>query len=578
EEESERVHTPPEFIPTNDDDKIDDEETMDEEDDDESGFEQVEEDVHVTLTAVHDKQKTDGTLESSSVSSNFISKLLNLDNTPPLLDETSSQTSSLFIIPVIAIPEITSTITVPPPPPFFNPLQVTNLEKDLSEMKQVDQYAQAISLIPAIVDRYNDNKLEEAINKAILAYNLDCKQEAQDDKNEYIGLVDTSMRTIVKEEVTTQLPQLLPQATAASLSKFELTKMLIEKKENNKSYDKADHKRELYEALVKGLEMTKTKIKTPSLDQTEGRKEGSQARKLSHPEIQDQRKISLQVPLKIPPTLNTSHPASLPMQRSQVILLKTHKCNMIKSLSRETMMNNPMTRRLPRLTVTRAEEPRTSFDELMDTSFDFYAFVLNRLNITDLTQEILFGPEFNLLKDTCKSITELKYNLKECSKATTERLDWHNPEGKPYATNLSSSKDVYSRKRIITVTRLAIVKKYDYDHLEEIKVHQEDQQLHTFKEGDFSRLRLQDMEDMLLLLVQKKLTNLTIDEQHDLNVALRMFTRHIVIQKQEEDLQLVVKSYQKKLNLTKPDSYRSDLKNKTAYTSSSDPHGMIYVD
>nr|GEZ65367.1 hypothetical protein [Tanacetum cinerariifolium] len=39
-----------------------------------------------------------------------------------------------------------------------------------------------------------------------------------------------------------------------------------------------------------------------------------------------------------------------------------------------------------------------------------------------------------------------------------------------------------------------------------------------------------------------------------------------------------VESYQKKLNLTKPDTYRSNLRNKTAYTSYSDPHGIIYVD
>ncbi|GJR30019.1 hypothetical protein Tco_1106251 [Tanacetum coccineum] len=45
-----------------------------------------------------------------------------------------------------------------------------------------------------------------------------------------------------------------------------------------------------------------------------------------------------------------------------------------------------------------------------------------------------------------------------------------------------------------------------------------------------------------------------------------------------EDLQLDVKSYQKKLNLTKPDTYRLNLRNKTAYTSYSDPHGIIYVD
>nr|GEZ75678.1 hypothetical protein [Tanacetum cinerariifolium] len=44
-----------------------------------------------------------------------------------------------------------------------------------------------------------------------------------------------------------------------------------------------------------------------------------------------------------------------------------------------------------------------------------------------------------------------------------------------------------------------------------------------------------------------------------------------------EDLQLGVESYQKKLNLTKPDTYRSHLRDKTAYTSHSDPHGIIYL-
>ncbi|GJT31287.1 hypothetical protein Tco_0911562 [Tanacetum coccineum] len=99
------------------------------------------------------------------------------------------------------------------------------------------------------------------------------------------------------------------------------------------------------------------------------------------------------------------------------------------------------------------------------------------------------------------------------------------------------------------------MKKYDYGHLDEIKVCREDQQLYTFKEGDFPRLLLQDIEDMLLLLVQQKLINLMIDEHYDLNVALRMFARRIVIQRRVEDLQLGVESYQKKLNLTKPDTF-----------------------
>ncbi|GJR77611.1 hypothetical protein Tco_0089976 [Tanacetum coccineum] len=88
------------------------------------------------------------------------------------------------------------------------------------------------------------------------------------------------------------------------------------------------------------------------------------------------------------------------------------------------------------------------------------------------------------------------------------------------------------------------MKKYDYGQLDEIGVHREDQQLYTFKEGDFPRLRLQDIKDMLRLLVQQKLTNLTIDKRYDLNVALRM----------------------------------QDLRKRTTCTAYSDPQEAIYVD
>ncbi|GJS73719.1 hypothetical protein Tco_0706560 [Tanacetum coccineum] len=90
------------------------------------------------------------------------------------------------------------------------------------------------------------------------------------------------------------------------------------------------------------------------------------------------------------------------------------------------------------------------------------------------------------------------------------------------------------------------------------------------------QLRLQDIEDMLLLLVQGKLTNLNVEERLALGVSLRMFTRSIILRRRVEDLQLGVKSYQKKLNLTRPDMYRSDLKRKSAYTTYSNPKGFIY--
>ncbi|GJX59517.1 hypothetical protein Tco_0290907 [Tanacetum coccineum] len=90
---------------------------------------------------------------------------------------------------------------------------------------------------------------------------------------------------------------------------------------------------------------------------------------------------------------------------------------------------------------------------------------------------------------------------------------------------------LWSPVKNIAVTKVKVMKWYDYGYLEEIEVQREDQQLYKFKEGDFPRLHLHDIEDMLLLLVQKKLSNLERDVIFDLGVALQMFTRHIVILK-----------------------------------------------
>ncbi|GKD68241.1 hypothetical protein Tco_1322331, partial [Tanacetum coccineum] len=218
--------------------KIYDEETMYDDEDDEVTKE-LYEDVNVNLGyedtemtnvdqgASEQKNKADELVQSSSVSSNFTSKLLNFENPSPTDNEITSLMGN-SALHAMEVPKITSsfTTTIPPPPLFFNPLpqqatptstpttseattsfpslmdfsstfrfndRVTNLEKDLLEIKQVDQYAQSLSSILAIVDRYMDNKLREAIN------NLDCRQEAQEEKNAYIELVDTSMRALIKE-------------------------------------------------------------------------------------------------------------------------------------------------------------------------------------------------------------------------------------------------------------------------------------------------------------------------------------------------------------------------------------------
>nr|GEW21994.1 retrotransposon protein, putative, Ty1-copia subclass [Tanacetum cinerariifolium] len=212
---------------------------------------------------------------------------------------------------------------------------------------------------------------------------------------------------------------------------------------------------------------------------------------------------------------------------------------------------------------------------------------LIQLRVDTLTSELLAGPTYNLMKGSCKSLIELEYHLEEVYKP--QQINWTSSILKGvshwgrkrqqfygFAVNRESARDVYSKRRIIAVTELKIVEWHSYKHLDWITVRRDDDKLYMFKEGDFKRLRIQDIEDILLLLVQGKMTNLTVKERFAFNVSLRMFIRSIVIQRRVEDLQLGVESYQKKLNLTKPDSYRSDLKHKEAYTAYLNLRGFVY--
>ncbi|GJX63554.1 hypothetical protein Tco_0296454 [Tanacetum coccineum] len=82
------------------------------------------------------------------------------------------------------------------------------------------------------------------------------------------------------------------------------------------------------------------------------------------------------------------------------------------------------------------EDPRESFNELMDTPLDFSAFVMNRLKVDTLTPELLTDPTFKLMKGSSKSLVELEYLFEEVYKATTKQLDWNNPEGQQYPHDL----------------------------------------------------------------------------------------------------------------------------------------------
>nr|GEW80744.1 hypothetical protein [Tanacetum cinerariifolium] len=146
-----------------------------------------------------------------------------------------------------------------------------------------------------------------------------------------------------------------------------------------------------------------------------------------------------------------------------------------------------------------------------------------------------------------------------------------------YTTKMVSKHGVYLTKRILSVISVKVNEWYD-GYSKEIVVKRADQQLYTFKEGDFKRLHLNDIEDMLLLVVQNKLNNLDGNVIVHLTVSLCMFARKTLIQARVEDLQVGVESYQKKLNLTKTRTQDVDISCRPAYTTLSNPQGVIYED
>ncbi|GKA16131.1 hypothetical protein Tco_0695878 [Tanacetum coccineum] len=141
--------------------------------------------------------------------------------------------------------------------------------------------------------------------------------------------------------------------------------------------------------------------------------------------------------------------------------------------------------------------------------------------------------------------------------------------------NKFSKHNVYSTQKILCVVSVSVKILHGYGHLEKIIVRRADHQVYKFKEGDFIDLHLNDIEDMLLLAVQHKLFQLDGSNIVDLIVALRMFTRSLIIKHRVEDLQLGVESYQKKLNITKPQKTFPRIEFKELYTPSYKPPGTI---
>nr|GFA06329.1 hypothetical protein [Tanacetum cinerariifolium] len=195
-------------------------------------------DAHVTLTS---SQKTGSSKQSSSVSSDFASKFLILENVPLAIDEVASmmnvksrqeesttQTSSLFIVPVTAISEtatahattVPSTISMITPPP------------QLTTPSLAPTTVPTATLIPALPDF---SSLFGFVQREVSDFATPVVQ----------SIINESLENVVLAKSFSQLKS--KYKAIVSLTEFELKKFLLDKIKRSESYKIALEHKELYE-------------------------------------------------------------------------------------------------------------------------------------------------------------------------------------------------------------------------------------------------------------------------------------------------------------------------------------------
>ncbi|GKA81661.1 hypothetical protein Tco_0788353 [Tanacetum coccineum] len=419
-------------------------------------------------------KKTEGSMQSSSVSSDFASKFLNLDNVPPAdnevasmmndkvsHEESSTQAPLLLTVPVTAIP-------------------VTSNVATTTKSKSYRTAEQHKDLYDALVKSYQLNKdLFDSYGKT---YSLKRGREDKDKDKDPPARSDQGLkkRKTSKDDEPPKAPKLKRSKSVQA---------------EEPMFETAD----------------------TEMPQDQG---GDLGNTEDQPNVEEASKHDWFKKTERPPTLDPDWNAG----------------KQIDFRPPQTWISK----------IAKSGKPPLTFDELMSTPIDFLAYVMHNLKIDNLTQQHLVGPTFNLLKGTCKSRVELDYHHEECYKQRKETtvIDYN-----PRDINLS----IFDLRKTLplvedpkVVTRVKVMKWYDYRHAASLS--------------------------------PKKISNLERDDLFNLVVALQMFTRRIVILHRIEDLQLGVESYQKKLNITKLETCRSDISKRIPYTAYNNSQGVIYLD
>ncbi|GJR41540.1 hypothetical protein Tco_1309643 [Tanacetum coccineum] len=353
-------------------------------------------------------------------------------------------------IPTTTVPEITNFA-----PLFGFECRVSSLESDLFELKKTNQFTEALSSILGIIDKYLASKVKDTVDVAVQLKSDKLREEAQAENQDFLNSLDSNMKRIIEEQVKAQTSKIMtkvekyvtetlgvevlvrstnqPQtsyAVASLLSELELKKILMDKMEENNSIDRSDQgrddqdkdeepsarsnhglKRQRSGKEESSKEATQKESKSTSSSKGTTRSPPKSSGKFVQEEEHDPRVDDLEEPFH--QEFDTRDDVSPVREATDV----------------DERLWNPSCSRTPD-----RDWNQTKF---LATPIDFSVFIMNRLNIQHLTQDLLTGPTYDLIKGTCKSVVELEYHLEEVLKATNDQLDWHNPKGRPYPRDLS---------------------------------------------------------------------------------------------------------------------------------------------
>ncbi|GJW10791.1 hypothetical protein Tco_1576618 [Tanacetum coccineum] len=119
-----------------------------------------------------------------------------------------------------------------------------------------------VSSIPGIIDAYLANKMHEAIKTVVQLQSERLRDEAQTENADFLNKLDDNIKKIIKDQVKEQVKAQTSLAIAANLSELKLKKILIDKMESNKSIHRSDEQKNLYKALVDAYESDKLILDT----------------------------------------------------------------------------------------------------------------------------------------------------------------------------------------------------------------------------------------------------------------------------------------------------------------------------